>query len=72
LEEGIRCGGFSEYLISCIAEKKINININKLKINAVDDTFVPQGTVTELYRECNMLHDQICNQILCIMNKNET
>ena len=43
LEEGMKTGGFGEYFLS-------NVKLNsKTEIFAIDEEFVPQGTIDELY-----------------------
>jgi len=61
LEEGIKNGGFSRYLLSEMAERgmlvrdKDGINtVLETRILAVEDRFVPQGKVSELVKHCSI------------------
>lgn len=58
VEEGMKTGGFGEYLLS-------NVKLNaKTDIIAIDETFVPHGTVQELYDLCSLSGTKICARIL--------
>jgi 1-deoxy-D-xylulose-5-phosphate synthase len=52
-EEGIRQGGFAMQITAEIKEKEL-FGGAKIKINAIDDKFVPHGTPTELYKLCGL------------------
>ena len=58
VEEGMKTGGFGEYLLS-----NIDINTPSLVI-AVDEMFVPQGTVSELFDYCGISCEKIYSRII--------
>ncbi len=58
VEEGMKTGGFGEYLIS-------NITVNSAsEIIAIDDIFVPHGTVSELYDYCSLSAPKIYSRVI--------
>lgn len=58
VEEGMKTGGFGEYLLSDISISA------KTKVIAVDDMFVPHGTVDELFDLCSLSAKKITEQVL--------
>lgn len=61
-EEGIRSGGFAMQIASEIREKDL-FNNSKIKINAIDDKFVPHGSPAELYQLCELDSKSMENHI---------
>lgn len=58
VEEGMKTGGFGEYLLS-------NVKLNaKTEVIAIDEMFVPHGTLQELYDFCSLSGAKICARIL--------
>lgn len=58
IEEGMKTGGFGEYFLS-----NVKIDADKLVI-AVDEIFVPQGTLTELFDYCGLSCEKIYSRIM--------
>ena len=58
VEEGMKTGGFSEYLFSNIQTEA------DAKIIAIDETFVPQGSIDELYDFCGLASRKIAAKVL--------
>ena len=57
VEEGIQNGGFGQYVLSNVevcAEKRII---------AIDDIFVPQGNLSQLYKFAGLDSDSICERV---------
>lgn len=63
LEEGIKTGGTGEMIINTFAANDI-LNNKKVKIKAIDDTFVTYGNNELLYRDCGFLPEQIADDII--------
>lgn len=58
VEEGMKIGGFGEYFLS-----GIDAPVCK-KVIAIDELFVPQGTISELLEYCSLSAASICSRIL--------
>ncbi len=58
VEEGMKIGGFSEYLVSNIQTDA------EVKIVAIDEMFVPQGSMEELYDYCGLSARKIAAKVL--------
>ncbi len=63
LEEGIKTGGFGEHLFS-----NISIPQNR-EIIAIDETFIPHGTLRELYDYAGLSADRVHDRIVSWMNQ---
>ena len=70
LEEGIKNGGFSQFVLSKASEdgklfKKLDGSLYSLKtkIKAIDDVFVPQGKVSELLCHCGLDGESVSESI---------
>ena len=58
VEEGMKTGGFSEYLFSNISTSA------SVKTLAIDEKFVPQGTLDELFDYAGLSAEKICIEAL--------
>lgn len=59
LEEGIKSGSMAEKICSIMSENALS---PKVTVRAIDG-YINHGSVTELYRECGFLEDQIASEI---------
>ncbi len=62
-EEGIKSGGFAMQLTSLIKENEL-FEGSAVKINAIDDRFVPHGTEEILYKLCRLDKDSMAEDII--------
>lgn len=62
LEEGIKTGGIGEVMVANLCESGSCAN-KKIKIRAINDTFVAQGNNELLYKDCGFLPSQISDEI---------
>jgi 1-deoxy-D-xylulose-5-phosphate synthase len=65
IEEGIRSTGFGEHLFSNLPS-----DINKTDIVAIDNMFVPFGTLSELYDYAGLSAEKITEKVVQWMKKN--
>ncbi len=61
-EEGILQGGFAMTLTSEIRQKELLKN-TKIKINAIDNKFIPHGSPDDLYKLCRLDSDSMAEDI---------
>ncbi len=66
-EEGVRSGGFAMQISSEIREKDLCKDA-KIKIKAIDDSFVPHGTSADLYRFCGLDINSMKEDISNLLN----
>jgi 1-deoxy-D-xylulose-5-phosphate synthase len=66
-EEGVRSGGFAMQISAEIREKDLYKNA-KIKIKAIDDSFVPHGTSADLYRFCGLDSNSMKEDISNLLN----
>jgi len=62
-EEGIKSGGFAMQLTSLIKENGL-FEGSTVKINAIDDRFVPHGSADILYKLCRLDKDSMAEDII--------
>ena len=63
LEEGMRLGGFSESVAAGAASGKYRLPAGKIIIRAVEDCFIPQGSLNELWRHSGLSPEQIAEAV---------
>ncbi|HAN22043.1 MAG TPA: 1-deoxy-D-xylulose-5-phosphate synthase [Clostridiales bacterium] len=63
LEEGIKTGGVGEVIVTYLFENN-NIDGKKIKIRAINDTFITHGNNELLYKDCGFLPSQIAAEII--------
>ena len=61
-EEGILQGGFAMTLTSEIRQKELLKN-TKIKINAIDNKFIPHGSPDDLYKLCRFDSESMTEDI---------
>ncbi len=61
VEENVRCGGFGEQVAAFVMEENLSV---KVKILAIPDRFIEQGTVDSLHKQCGIDKDTITEKIL--------
>jgi 1-deoxy-D-xylulose-5-phosphate synthase len=66
-EEGIRSGGFAMQITTEIKEKELFLG-SKIKINAIDDKFIPHGSADSLYKLCGLDADSMKEDIESLLN----
>ncbi len=58
VEEGMKTGGFGEYFLS-------NVTVNcSSEVIAIDECFVPQGNISELYDYCSLSASKIFSRVI--------
>ena len=58
VEEGMKTGGFGEYFLSNVSVSSTN------QVIAVDEMFVPHGTLDELFDYCGISAEKIYSRII--------
>lgn len=61
IEEGIKRGGFGEGLVSYVSQQNLDI---KVKVIAIDDIFVKQGSVQHLRKKLGIDYENIAKTII--------
>ena len=72
LEDGLLKGGFGEQAAALISEELCGQKRPKVLTVGVRDTFVPQGTVSELMKWCGMDADTIVSGIQAALRQEKT
>ena len=72
LEDGLLKGGFGEQAAALISEELCGQKRPKVLTVGVRDTFVPQGTVSELMKWCGMDADTIVSGIRAALRQEKT
>ncbi len=62
-EEGMRSGGFAERAAATLTEKE-ELKDKRLIIRAVEDRFVPHGSMNRLFEDCGFLPEQMAEEIV--------
>ena len=72
LEDGLLTGGFGEQAAALIAEELGGAKRPRVLTFGVRDTFVPQGTVSELKKWCGMDTETIVREITAALRQEKT
>lgn len=60
LEENVRNGGFGEHVVDYYAQKQMNLPV---RIIALEDEFIPQGSISDLMRQQHMDVDSVESRV---------